>query len=215
MKLQGGKTMATEKQNEVNKKNALMSTGPRTPAGKAVVSQNAITHGIFARDLVIDTGDGKEDAQEYRELLDGLIISLNPVGQMECLLVEKISVDYWRLRRVLRFESGSIRKVLDMAISDYYNKADWQGIKENKTNEELDEEIAEYRDRQDKRGQKRLAELEQAKLKNQYAEEVAIKTNSLPAGDDYEKVIKYEKAVQRSILQNLALLKRLQAIRRE
>jgi len=129
-------------------------------------------------------------------------------------LVEKISVDYWRLRRVLRFESGSIRKVLDMAISDYYNKADWQGIKENKTNEELDEEIAEYRDRQDKRGQKRLAELEQAKLKNQYAEEVTIKTNSLPAGDAYEKVIKYEKAVQRSILQNLALLKRLQAIRK-
>jgi len=207
--------MTTEKQVEANKQNALVSTGPATSEGKAIVAQNAVKHGIFAKDLIITTGDGKEDAQEYRELLDGLIISLAPVGQMECLLVEKISVDYWRLRRVLRFESGSIRKVLDMAISDYYNKADWQGIKENKTNEELDEEIAQYRDRQDKRGQKRLAELEQAKLKNQYAEEVTIKTNSLPAGDDYEKVIKYEKAVQRSILQNLALLKRLQAIRRE
>jgi hypothetical protein len=207
--------MTTEKQIEANKQNALISTGPATSEGKAIVAQNAVKHGIFAKDLIITTGDGKEDAQEYRELLDGLIVSLNPVGQMECLLVEKISVDYWRLRRVLRFESGSIRKVLDMAISDYYNKADWQGIKENKTNEELDEEIAEYRDRQDKRGQKRLAELEQAKLKNQYAEEVTIKTNSLPAGDDYEKVIKYEKAVQRSILQNLALLKRLQSIRRE
>lgn len=207
--------MTTEKQVEANKQNALVSTGPATSEGKAIVAQNAVKHGIFAKDLIITTGDGKEDAQEYRELLDGLIISLNPVGQMECLLVEKISVDYWRLRRVLRFESGSIRKVLDMAISDYYNKADWQGIKENKTNEELDEEIAGYRDRQDKRGQKRLAELEQAKLKNQYAEEVAIKINSLPSEDDYEKVIKYEKAVQRSILQNLAFLKRLQSIRRE
>ena len=205
--------MTTEKQIEANKENALVSTGPVTAEGKALVSQNAVKHGIFARDLIITAGDGKEDEQEYRELLDGLILSLNPSGQMEYLLVEKISVDYWRLRRVLRFESGSIRKVLDMAISDYYNKADWQGIKENKTNEELDEEIAEYRDRQDKRGQKRLAELEQAKLKNQYAEEVTIKTNSLPAGDTYEKVIKYEKAVQRSILQNLALLKRLQSMR--
>ena len=207
--------MTTKKQIEANKQNALVSTGPATSEGKAIVAQNAVKHGIFAKDLIITSGDGKEDAQEYRELLDGLILSLNPSGQMECLLVEKISVDYWRLRRVLRFESGSIRKVLDMAISDYYNKADWQGIKENKTNEELDEEIAEYRDRQDKRGQKRLAELEQAKLKNQYAEEVTIKTNSLPAGDAYEKVIKYEKAVQRSILQNLALLKRLQAIRKD
>ena len=206
--------MTTKHQLEANKQNALVSTGPATSGGKAIVAQNAVKHGIFAKDLIITTGDGKEDAQEYRELLDGLILSLNPVGQMECLLVEKISVDYWRLRRVLRFETGSIRKVIDMAISDYYNKADWQGIKENKTNEELDEEIGEYQDRQDKHGLKRLAELEQANLKNQYAEEVAIKTNSLPAGDDYEKVIKYEKAVQRSILQNLALLKRLQSIRK-
>ena len=205
--------MTTEKQTEANKQNALVSTGPMTDEGKAIVSQNAVKHGIFARDLIISSGDGKEDEQEYRELLDGLVVSLNPAGQMECLLVEKIAVDFWRLRRVLRFESGSIRKVLDMAISDYYNKADWQGIKENKTDEELDEEIAEYRDRQDKRGQKRLAELEQAKLKNKYAEEVTIKTNSLPAGDTYEKVIKYEKAIQRSIFQNIALLKRLQAMR--
>ncbi len=77
--------MATGKQIEANKKNALMSTGPRTPEGKALISQNAIRHGIFTRDLIIPTGDGKEDEQEYRELLDGLIISLNPVGQMECL----------------------------------------------------------------------------------------------------------------------------------
>jgi hypothetical protein len=59
--------------------------------------------------------------------------------------------------------------------------------------------------------QKQIAELEHEKLKNKYAEEVVIKTSSLPAGDTYEKVIKYEKAVQRSILQNLALLKRLQS----
>jgi len=206
--------MTTEKQVEANKQNALVSTGPATSEGKAIVAQNAVKHGIFAKDLIITTGDGKEDAQEYRELLDGLIISLNPVGQMECLLVEKISVDYWRLRRVLRFETGSIRKLIDMAINNYYTKTDYLGTRENKSNEEIDEEIAELRSRQTKQSQKRIAELEQAKLKNQYAEEVTIKTNSLPAGDDYEKVIKYEKAVQRSILQNLALLKRLQAIRK-
>lgn len=206
--------MTTEKQVEANKQNALVSTGPATSEGKAIVAQNAVKHGIFAKDLIITTGDGKEDAQEYRELLDGLIISLNPVGQMECLLVEKISVDYWRLRRVLRFETGSIRKLIDMAINNYYTKTDYLGTRENKSNEEIDEEIDELRSRQTKQSQKRIAELEQEKLKNQYAEEVTIKTNSLPAGDAYEKVIKYEKAVQRSILQNLALLKRLQAIRK-
>lgn len=205
--------MTTRKQLVANQQNALLSSGPVTAKGKAIVAQNAIKHGIFVKDLIITAGDGKEDAQEYKELLDGLILSLNPSGQMECLLVEKIAVDYWRLRRVLRFESGSIRKILDMAISNYYNRVDWQGIKEHRTNEELDAKIAEYQNDQSAHDQRKIAELEQEKTKNKYAEEVAVKISSLPAGDAYEKVIKYEKAVQRSILQNLALLKRLQAMR--
>ena len=205
--------MTTEKQMKANKENALVSTGPVTAKGKALVSQNAVKHGIFAKDLIITTGDGKEDEREYRELLEGLIASLNPSGQMERLLVEKIAVDYWRLRRVLRFETGSIRKTLDMAISDYYNKTDYFGKKERKDNDEINEEISTYRDKQDKASQQRIAELKRQKIKNKFAEEVNVKIGSLPAGDDWEKLIKYEKAVQRSILQNLALLKRLQSMR--
>ena len=205
--------MTTEKQIEANKKNALMSTGPRTPEGKAVVSQNAIRHGIFTQDLVINTGDGKEDEDEYLELLYGLIDCLRPSGQMELLLVEKVACDYWRLRRVLRFETGSIRKIIDMAVSDYYNKADYFGNKEHRDNAELDWEISRCEASQDENAKIRLAELKRQRLKNQLAEEVAVKISSLPAGDDWDKVIKYEKAIQRSILQNLALLKRLQAMR--
>ena len=202
--------MATRKQIESNKKNALVSTGPVTSEGKEIVAQNAVKHGIFAKDILISSGDGKEDAEEYQELLDGLILSLNPSGQMECLLVEKIAVDYWRLRRVLRFETGSIRKQLDTAINDYYGKTDYFGNKEHKTNKEINKEMASCRTCSDTH---RLAELKQAKRKNRYAEEVTVKISSLPAGDDWDKVIKYEKAVQRSILQNLALLKRLQSMR--
>ncbi len=205
--------MATRKQIESNKKNALVSTGPVTSEGKAIVAQNAVKHGIFAKDMIITAGDGKEDAREYQELLDGLILSLHPSGQMECLLVEKIAADYWRLRRVLRFETGSIRKFLDTAINDYYEKADYFGNREHKTNDEIDDEIAKVQDKQDKDAQKRVAALERQKHKNQLAEEVVLKIGSLPAADTYEKVIKYEKAVQRSILQNLALLKRLQSMR--
>ena len=202
--------MTTKKQLEANKQNALVSTGPVSPEGKALVSQNAVKHGIFARDLIITSGDGKEDHQEYNELLDGLIVSLTPSGQMERLLVEKIAADYWRLRRVLRFETGSIRKQLDTAINDYYGKTDYFGNKEHKTNKEINKEMASCRTCSDT---PRLAELKQAKRKNRYAEEVTVKISSLPAGDDWDKVIKYEKAVQRSILQNLALLKRLQSMR--
>ena len=126
--------MTTKTQVEANKQNAIKSTGPVTDEGKVIVSKNAVKHGIFAKDLIISAGDGKEDEGEYKELLNGLINSLNPVGRMECLLVEKIAVDFWRLRRVLRYETGSIRKHLDMIINDYYSNKDWQTEDKIKTN---------------------------------------------------------------------------------
>ena len=294
--------MTTEKQIEANKKNALLSTGAVTEEGKAIVAKNAVKHGVFARDLIISSGDGRENEEEYKQLLYNLIESLNPSGQMEYLLVEKIAVDFWRLRRVLRFETGSIRKYLDMVIYDYYNKADWKGKKINKTNEELDEEIAKQQEfldwnnvyikalkkgvvtfdnptwsgeglesdieedlimvaeaikekamnedeylrfeeggfsfeelkavfkkagysdkdiagelireleKQNEGYKKKIYDLEQKKLKNKIAEEVNIKICSLPSGDNAEKVMRYEKSIQKSIFQNLAILKKLQSL---
>ena len=40
--------MTSQAQTKANQKNARKSTGPKTPAGKARVSQNALTHGIYA-----------------------------------------------------------------------------------------------------------------------------------------------------------------------
>jgi len=294
--------MTTERQIEANQKNALISTGPVTGEGKSLVAQNAIKHGIFAKDLIISSGDGKEDAQEYKELLDGLIISLNPNGQMECLLVEKIAVDFWRLRRVLRFETGSIRQYLDMVIYDYYNKEDYKGKKENRTNAEIDEEIKELEENLDwnnryieclkkgivkfdgpvwegeniesnieddiftiadrikatifqeeeflkyERGElnweeilaifrrhentdqdiadalvpeyekqneeykNKIYNLGQQKHKNNLAEEIKVKICSLPRIENAEKVMRYERSIQKSIFQNLLVLKKLQSL---
>lgn len=105
--------MISEKQEQANIRNAQLSTGPTSPEGKAVVSRNAVKHGIFANDLVINAGDGREDALEYQELLTDLKSDLAPVGRMEMMLVEKIAVNYWRLRRLVRYETGEIRERLD------------------------------------------------------------------------------------------------------
>ncbi len=45
--------MSTEAQINANRQNAQKSTGPRTAEGKAVVSQNAVKHGLFAAEAVI------------------------------------------------------------------------------------------------------------------------------------------------------------------
>ncbi len=119
--------MVTEKQEQANIQNAQLSTGPTSSEGKAVVSRNAVKHGIFAKDLVINAGDGREDAMEYQELLTDLKRDFAPVGRMEMMLVEKIAVNYWRLRRLVRYETGEIRRQLDdyreSALRSHYSSS--------------------------------------------------------------------------------------------
>ena len=53
---------------------------------------------------------------------------------MESLLVEKIAVDFWRLRRTIRFETGSIAKNIQLLLEEFYSNG-------NKNNEKIDQEI--------------------------------------------------------------------------
>ena len=77
--------MSTKAQTKANKKNAQKSTGPRTAEGKAVVSKNAVKHGLFAAEAVI-TG---EDPAEYEACRDHFLAELVPVGAVETMLAER------------------------------------------------------------------------------------------------------------------------------
>jgi len=96
--------MTTEKQIVANRRNALKSTGPRTPKGKTIVSQNALTHGLLAdRILIYD-----ENPDEFKIFYQSILRDLAPVGTMEILLAERIIVFFWRLKRAGRMESAII-----------------------------------------------------------------------------------------------------------
>jgi len=71
--------MATEARILANRANAQKSTGPRTPEGKAVVSQNAVTHGFLARETVISG----EDPGQFEFYRDRMLGELAPVGDAE------------------------------------------------------------------------------------------------------------------------------------
>ena len=76
---------------------------------------NSLKHGLLAKEVVIDAGEGQEDRSQFDGLLGQLRADLGPVGVLEEMLVERIAVSYWRLRRVLRCEVGEIRRRLDNA----------------------------------------------------------------------------------------------------
>lgn len=113
--------MISDKQLTANQKNALLSTGPKSAEGKSIVATNAIKHGIFTTDLITSSTLAKEDGNEYQEMLTNLIVCLSPKNQLEALLAEKIAVDFWRLRRVIRFETGSIEERLTHIFKDFYS----------------------------------------------------------------------------------------------
>jgi len=101
-----GITVSAEKL-KANRRNAQLSTGPRTDAGKSQSRRNALRHGILASALLITKGDGAEDPAEFEELMSGLHRDLAPVGALEEMMVENVAVCLWRQKRALRCEACS------------------------------------------------------------------------------------------------------------
>ena len=94
--------MTTEKQIAANRLNAQKSTGPRSPQGKTIASQNALTLGLFSRQILLRDEDPALFDPFYRSLLR----ELAPVGTLEFLLAERIIASFWRLRRAGQMESA-------------------------------------------------------------------------------------------------------------
>jgi hypothetical protein len=94
--------MTSDKQARANRRNALKSTGPKTPESKAAVRHNATKHGLLSRDVLLPG----EDEVALEELSERLCDELQPVGELESLLVDRITAAYWRLRRLGRVEAG-------------------------------------------------------------------------------------------------------------
>jgi hypothetical protein len=95
--------MATEAQVSANRANARKSTGPRTPEGKAVAAQNAIKHGLLAREAVV-RGEDPGQFELYRQQM---LAGLAPAEPAEALLAERIAGLAWRLRRAERVQGAS------------------------------------------------------------------------------------------------------------
>ena len=94
--------MATEKQIAANRLNAQLSTGPRTPEGRAAVRLNGVTHGLTAETIVLK-GESETD---FTDLLNSLEAEHDPATPTEEALVAQLAMATWRLRRLYHSEAG-------------------------------------------------------------------------------------------------------------
>src|SRR6478736_4738158 len=109
--------MTTPRQAEANRHNATKSTGPRTPAGRAVVAYNATKHGLLSRESLVK-GESEADLVDFGKRLRA---QLAPVGELELLLVDRIVSTAWRLRRLVSVETMLFNneQTLDCAFNRY------------------------------------------------------------------------------------------------
>src|SRR5215218_4687651 len=97
--------MATQKQIDANRRNAQRSTGPSTDLGKAVAKFNSLKHGMTAATAVLPY----EDADSYAEIRTSFQATYKPANAVEAALVETIVNSYWRLLRIRRVETATIK----------------------------------------------------------------------------------------------------------
>ena len=94
--------MTTFRQIEVNRRNALKSTGPKTAAGKARSRRNAVLHGLTAKTVI----SMLEDAEDYRQFEAAVIADYDARSAVERELVLRLVSVLWRLRRATTMETG-------------------------------------------------------------------------------------------------------------
>ena len=107
--------MVSQKQREANRNNALLSTGPRTAEGKAIVSQNALKHGLLSREVVLQD----ESKEQFGGFCERLMADLAPAGELEYMLADRIVAAAWRLGRAGRIE----REMMEADVSNGRDEA--------------------------------------------------------------------------------------------
>jgi hypothetical protein len=97
--------MTSRSQIEANRRNALMSTGPKTEAGKSRSRSNAVRHGLTAETVI----EVLEDPEDYKAFELSVTSDFDAQTAVERELVLRLARLLWRLRRATAIETGLLQ----------------------------------------------------------------------------------------------------------
>jgi hypothetical protein len=103
--------MASQAQISANRSNATLSTGPRTPEGKAVSSQNSLKFGLTAKQIVLPG----ENVADFEDLLAGILQQVDPANDCERMFAQDIAAAKWRVDRIERIKASVLANIADGA----------------------------------------------------------------------------------------------------
>lgn len=92
-------TETSQKQIEANRENAKLG-GVKTEEGKAISRYNALKHGLLSKEVLLEG----EDEGTLIEMGKKLRAELEPQTELELVLVDRITTNVWRLKRVMQME---------------------------------------------------------------------------------------------------------------
>ena len=199
--------MSSARRAAANRQNALKSTGPKTPDGKAAVRLNALTHGLLSKEILLPG----EDEGALRELAERLTAELQPVGELENLLVDRITSLLWRLRRLGRVEAG-------IFAHEFYAELADRAEREARAQESTLSDLMAFADTtigDEGKHREALQRAQEMRVK-QNAENTALGRTFARDADSanaFAKLSRYETAIERGLYKALHELQRLQAAR--
>jgi hypothetical protein len=94
--------MTSFRQIEANRRNARLSTGPKTEEGKRKSRRNALRHGLTAETVI----DALESAEDYAAFEMAVTSDYDARTAVERELILRLASLLWRLRRATAIESG-------------------------------------------------------------------------------------------------------------
>jgi hypothetical protein len=93
--------MSSQRKIDSARANGAKSHGPKTEAGRQASSMNAVTHGLYAKGVVL----ADESPEQHKEMLHAYIQQFQPQGPAELDLVQEMVNAKWRQRRLWAIET--------------------------------------------------------------------------------------------------------------
>ena len=206
--------MTSEKKAEANRRNAHKSTGPKTPEGKAAVRLNALRHGLLSKEVLLPG----EDEEALRELGETLRSELQPVGELENLLVDRIIFSSWRLRRLGRVEAGIFALELygEWASRAYAEASKYTKQEGGIEDLYLDDLRPTTKITNQEKHQEAISRASQMVAKKEEETATLGRTfiRDANGANAFSKLSRYETTIERSLYKALHELQRVQAARR-